>query len=263
MVDDLVEDIDLLRTDGERKEKQKDIVVKECSLTIVLNGEKLVTLLCTPRDLKPLAVGYLLAEGFLMDLDGIESLSLDEDKGMAEIEIKGGEMVARRASSLGTVTSGCGKGTTYQDVIETIRHWRIESQKKISKEAILNLVGQLQQHSALFKATGGVHSAALADEERILVFKEDIGRHNAIDKIFGECLLEGIATNDKVVLTSGRLSSEIVLKVAKRDVPILISRTAPTSLGVKLAREMGMTLVGFVRARRTNVYANGWRILGL
>lgn len=89
---------------------------------------------------------------------------------------------------------------------------------------------------------------------------EDIGRHNAIDKIFGECILRGIPTDDRIIITSGRISSEILLKVAKRDIPILISKSAPTNLGVRLANDLGVILVGFVRGERMNVYTNGWRV---
>jgi len=108
--------------------------------------------------------------------------------------------------------------------------------------------------------TGGVHSAALCDTESILVFSEDIGRHNAIDKIFGKCILKDMPTDGRIVITSGRISSEILLKVAKRNIPIIISKSAPTDLGVKLANDLGITLLGFARGKRTNAYANDWRI---
>jgi FdhD protein len=101
----------------------------------------------------------------------------------------------------------------------------------------------------------------LCDTENILVFSEDIGRHNAIDKIFGECVLKDIATDERLVITSGRISSEMLLKVARSNIPIIVSRSAPTDLGVKLANEMGVTLLGFVRRGRINAYANNWRIV--
>ena len=105
-----------------------------------------------------------------------------------------------------------------------------------------------------------MHSAALCDNRDILVFAEDIGRHNAIDKIFGECILRDIPTDDRIVITSGRIPSEILLKVARRKIPIIISISAPTDLGVRLATDLGMTLIGFVRGKRMNVYTNGWRV---
>jgi len=119
----------------------------------------------------------------------------------------------------------------------------------------------LQQQAVLFKATGGVHSAALADTEKILFFCEDIGRHNAIDKIIGEAIKAGTATDDKIIVSSGRLSSEILLKAAKLQIQMLVSRAAPTSLSIELAESLNITLVGFVRGKRINIYSHGWRIV--
>jgi FdhD protein len=98
------------------------------------------------------------------------------------------------------------------------------------------------------------------EDGNILIFSEDIGRHNAIDKIFGKCLLEGIQADDRMIITSGRVSSEILLKAAKREIPIIISRSAPTNLAVKLADKLGITLIGFARGRRINIYTNDWRV---
>ncbi|MCK5434113.1 MAG: formate dehydrogenase accessory sulfurtransferase FdhD, partial [Dehalococcoidales bacterium] len=107
----------------------------------------------------------------------------------------------------------------------------------------------------------GVHSAALCDTKNIILFSEDIGRHNAIDKIFGECMLTDLPTEDRLIITSGRISSEILFKVAKRNIPILISKSAPTNLGVKLAADFGITLIGFARGKRMNVYTDSWRVV--
>jgi FdhD protein len=119
---------------------------------------------------------------------------------------------------------------------------------------------RFQHSSEVFRTTGGAHSAALCREGEIVVFAEDIGRHNAVDKIFGRCLLDSIGTDGGVIVTSGRISSEILLKVGKRNIPILISKSAPTDLGVKLADDLGITLVGFVRGRRMNIYTHSWRV---
>jgi FdhD protein len=138
---------------------------------------------------------------------------------------------------------------------------KVESKTKISALEVFELVKEFQHRSQLFKATGGVHSAALCNAKSILIFSEDIGRHNAIDKIFGECILKDIPTGNRILVTSGRVSSEILLKAAKRDIPLLISKSAPTDLGVKLANDLGVTLIGFVRGKRMNVYANDWRVV--
>jgi FdhD protein len=132
---------------------------------------------------------------------------------------------------------------------------------EISVDEVFTLVNEFQHGSQVYLETGGVHSAALCDRKSILVFSEDIGRHNAIDKIFGKCLLEDIPTDNRVVITSGRVTSEILHKVAKRGVPIIISISAPTNLGVRIADNLGITLIAFVKGKRMNVYTNDWRIV--
>ena len=126
---------------------------------------------------------------------------------------------------------------------------------------IFNMVEKFISRSKIFKATGGIHGAALCDTKGIIVFSEDIGRHNAIDKVFGECMLRDFSTHDRIIVTSGRISSEIVLKVARTEIPLLISKSAPTDIGVKLADDLGITLVGFVRKRRMNVYTHAHRVV--
>jgi len=138
---------------------------------------------------------------------------------------------------------------------------RVESDIEISAHELFALIDEFVQRSKVFKATGGVHSAVLCDAKDILVFSEDIGRHNAIDKIFGECILKDIPTEGCLAITSGRVSSEILLKVTRRNIPLLISKSAPTNLGVRLADDLGITLIGFARGRRINIYTNEWRVI--
>ena len=133
---------------------------------------------------------------------------------------------------------------------------------KIPADAIFTLVNQFQHSSRLYLSTHGVHSAGLSDGESILVFNEDIGRHNAIDKIFGKCLLENIPTAHRAIITSGRITSEILHKVSKRGVPIIISISEPTNLGVKIAEILGITLVASAGARKMNIYTGAERITG-
>ena len=160
------------------------------------------------------------------------------------------------------ITSGCGKGITFYNVVDSISCRKVTSQAKISWQEVLSLMKNMQHQSQLFRVTGGVHSAGLCDNKDILVFSEDIGRHNAIDKIFGKCFLEGIKTDNRIIITSGRASSEILAKIAKRNIPIIISRSAPTNLAVKMANKLGITLIGFARGRRINIYTNDWRVNG-
>jgi FdhD protein len=208
-------------------------VARELPLTIFLNERKLTTIACSPSDLGHLAVGFLLSKGLLKDRRSIELITVDIPK--STVWIKAEEA---KPSPVKKVTSGI----------------------EISVAEITALLDEFGRRSELFQATGGVHSAALCDRESMLVFAEDISRHNAIDKVFGRCFMEGMDTAGQLLITSGRVSSEIVEKVARREVLWLVSGAAPTDLGVKLAKKLGLTLIGFAREGRMNVYSHEERL---
>lgn len=243
-------------------EELEDRITVEKPVTIYVNGSELVTLLCTPEKIDCLALGFLRSEGILASADQIESIRVKDEEGLVEVELKEKTGLAEKLYGKRTVTSGCGKGTIFFNVLDSMRSKPLLGKMEISADRIITLMEELQQKAQLFKETGGVHSAALADDKRILYFYEDIGRHNAIDKIVGECLLDGITTDDKIIITSGRLSSEILLKAAKLQIQLIISRAAPTSLCIELAESLNITLVGFVRGRRLNIYSHRWRVKG-
>jgi FdhD protein len=238
----------------------EDIVAKEFPLTIILNNQELATLLCSPANLRYLAVGFLFSEGLLKSKDEIKRIRVDDRRGVVRVETEGDEELARDALFKRFLTSGRGKGASFYSAAAAQGHGKVESQIEISAPEVLALANKFQRRCRVYRATGGVHSAALCDTRNIIVFSEDIGRHNALDKIFGECLLNDIATDDHIIITSGRVSSEILLKVARRNIPIIVSKSAPTNLGVRLAADLGVTLVGFVRGKRMNVYTHAGRI---
>lgn len=244
---------------GEREEKQ-DLITVEAPVTIYLNGRELVTLLCTPEKIDRLALGFLRSEGIITAIDDVASIRVRDEEGLVEIDLKCETDLIEKLYGKRTITSGCGKGTVFFNVLDSLRSSPLEGDLKISAGKIWFLMESLQERAELFKSTGCVHSAALADQEQILCFFEDIGRHNAIDKIIGECLLAGIPTDDKIIVSSGRLSSEILLKAVKLKIQLLVSRAAPTSLCIELAESLNVTLAGFVRGKRTNIYTHGWRI---
>ena len=221
----------------------------------------MVTLLCSPTDLKYLAIGFLFSEGLLKSKDEIKKIVVDDQRGVVRVATEEAGKLAQDVSFKEFITSGGGRGLQPYSAIAGTSPAKVKSQTKVSAPEVFALVNEFVQHSQLFKATGGVHSAAICDTKSILVFSEDIGRHNAIDKIFGECILRDIPTDDHMIITSGRVSSEILLKVAKGNIPILISKAAPTNLGVRLADELGITLIGFVRGKRMNIYTNRWRVV--
>ena len=248
-------------SDDGRKEVE-DPIVKEFPLTISLNNRELVTLLCSPTDLKYLAVGYLFSEGLLKGKEDIKKIVVDEQRGMVWVETKEDKEIALDVTFKRFITTGCGRGASFYSAADLQNQAKLQSQVQVAPSEILALANQFQHHSELYRTTHGVHSAALCDTKNILLFSEDVGRHNAIDKIFGQCILEDIPTDDRIMTISGRVSSEMLLKVMKKGVPVIVSIAVPTSLGVKLANDLDMTLVGLVRGRTMRVYSGSWRIKG-
>jgi len=253
----------ILHITEESKNEAEAVVTKESSLTIILNNQEVVTLLCTPTNLEYLAIGFLFSEGLLESKDEIKKIVVDDERGIAVVETKedkefSKELLFKKRS----IHSGGGtiRGASFSTADVKDRA-KVESQIVISSHEVFELVNKFQYHSQLFQITRGVHSAALCDTKNILVFSDDLGRHNAIDKIFGECLLKDIATDDRIVITTGRVPSEQLIKVAKRKIPIMISLTVPTDLGVRLAADFGITLIGSVRSEKMDIYTNDWRVV--
>ncbi len=260
MTDQRTSEVRIIRIENQRQVEQTDQVVIEAPVTIYLNGSELVTLLCTPEELDCLALGFLCSEGFIASNEDLLSIRIREE-GLVEVELKNLKTLEEKLHGKRTITSGCGKGTIFYNVLDSLRSNPLSGRMQVKADQVLALVGELQKKAILFKTTGGVHSAALTDSEKIICFFEDIGRHNAVDKIIGKCLLSGIPTEDKMLVSSGRLSSEILLKAAKLGIQVIISRAAPTSLCIELAEALNITLIGFARGRRMNLYSHPWRII--
>ena len=254
-----LEGLPVLQYVRENKSSVEKVVAREFSLTIVLNNQELVTLLCSPSDLEYLAVGFLLSEGLLNIKDEIRSIAVDDRRGVARVETREGKELTSERLSKRLIASSGGRGTSASSAAAQSLA-KVEYRSEITVPAIYTLVKEFQHHSRLYRATHGVHSAALCDAD-ILVFAEDIGRHNAIDKVFGKCLMEDILTDGRMVVTSGRVSSEILLKVARRRIPVIISIAAPTDVAVELAGSLGVTIVGSVGGSKMNVFSHDWRIL--
>jgi FdhD protein len=255
-----VETFPVLRLTREGENSTENVVARESPVTIILNGQELVTLLCSPADLKYLAAGFLYSEGLLESNDEIKRILVDDERGVVRVETTAEKELSKDILYKRIISTGCGRGASFYSAADATSQ-KVESRMEISADEIFTLVNEFQHGSELYLATHGVHSAALSDGKSILVFNEDIGRHNAIDKVFGKCLLEGIPTKDRVVITSGRISSEILHKVSKRGIPILISISAPTNLGVRIAESLGITLIASVRGQKMNVYTGDWRVV--
>ena len=227
-------------------------VPSEAEFTLYVNQQELVTILCTPSKLNYLVLGYLYGEGIIDRVGDVIMMRVCEDDSLADVRLSNDEF---KLPTLRTLTSGCGGGAVFKRYGE-----KVDSGLLVKPEEILSLMKQLQEKMELYRLSGGVHTSALADTRDLLVMAEDIGRHNTLDKIQGECLLRGLATKDKLLLSTGRVSSEMLLKAARMQVPVVVSRHSPTGRAVSLARELGITLVGHARGGRLMVYTHPERL---
>ncbi len=239
----------------------EDVVVGEHPLTIHVNGSELVTLLCTPEHLEDLAVGYLAGEGFIKDNNDVKELKVNPETGECMVLLKGSHSITERTHLKRYVTTGCGKGISFYQLADARLSKELPRDYRLKPAMVIDMMRALLGNSNLHRETGGVHTVALGQDGRLLIQRDDIGRHNAVDKVFGYCLRNNIKTEDKALVISGRVSSEIALKAVKMRIQILISKSAPTDMAVEFAEELGLTLIGFTRGNRFNIYSHPFRVV--
>ncbi len=251
---------EVLKINAERKEIIEETIADETFLTINLDEKELLTLSCTPEKLKELCAGFLYSAGLIHSLEDIETIDINTETMISDIELKGPDfnfdIVFKRV-----YTSGCGKGVLFPHVLDLAHRDIIKSNFTIPSETITRLMTTFERKSDTYRKTGGVHSAALSSGESILAFSEDIGRHNALDKVIGEALYNDLNMSELLVITSGRISSDVLYKVQKMRSPVIISRSAPTGLAIEIAENLNITLIGFARGRRMNVYTAKERVV--
>lgn len=251
----------VVRYNNGEKITDEEIIATEFPLTVYVNNEEFATLVCTPTDIKQLVIGFLASEGFIRTYDDIKSIQVDEDRGFAYVELNKKLEKDRHASSKRFIGSCCGKSRQFYFQSDVMTAKTVTSKMTIPAEKCLSLMEALQDKSGAFQKTGGVHNAALCTVDELLITKTDIGRHNALDKIYGHILENNIPLADKVIAFSGRISSEVLLKISKMGIAIIISKSAPTDLALKLAEDLGITAVGFARRNKMNVYTHHERIV--
>jgi FdhD protein len=244
-----------LKVKGDHVEEVAGDVVREQPLSVYVNGEKFLTLLCSPMMLEALVVGYLWMEKVIADLAEITDLQISAVDGRAEVTL--GHPVTLPTERI--LTSGCGGGITFR--IDHRLFPRLESSLRVRPGELGARMKDLFGAAVHYQRSRGIHGAALADRERLLLVAEDVGRHNAIDKIKGEALRRVMPTEDRVLLSTGRISSEMLLKAARMGVPIVASRTSPTEMAVALAEQLGITVCGYVRPDSLNLYAGDGLLL--
>ena len=233
----------------------RDAVVVERPVEIVLGGRVLVRVQCLPERLEDLAVGFLRTEGLIESAAAVAECRAAPDAGRVEVraDVDPDRLVLFRERV--AMSSGCGSGAS---AVATALP-RLASEARFDPEEVLARMKDLLQASALFRETGGVHAAALTDGRTLRAFAEDIGRHNAVDKAVGAAMREGLDLARLALLTTGRASADIVAKAVRAGLPAVVSRGAATSQAIALARSAGAAVAAFARAGRMNVYAAPWR----
>jgi FdhD protein len=230
-------------------------VIEEGFVSIFVNGEELATVMCSPREQDRFAIGFLANEGIIGSLAEVRAVHVCPSGACVDVWLTRSDFV--RPNRL-ILTSGCGGGVTFDDLTKAMEP--LGSAITIAPQKLAGLLIEMQQRATLYARSRGVHTAALSDGSDIIVLAEDVGRHNTIDKVRGACLIDKIDPRDKILLCTGRISSEMINKAARMGCPIVASRTSPTSLSVQLAREWNITLAGYVRRDHLKVYAHPERL---
>jgi FdhD protein len=225
-------------------------VIGESSVTLTVNGEVWLGLMCTPTDLEALAVGFIANEGLIHSRDEIVSVRVCPAGDNVDVWLNHTIERPQRWRR----TSGCSGGMSAASLQEPFAIRPLD--QPLAPQTLLNFMGMLYQSQALYRETGGVHTSAVCDGRAIVFQAEDVGRHNSLDKLAGRMLLEGIEVEPLILLTTGRISSEMLQKSARMGAVIVASRTSPTSLSVQLAEQWGITLVGYARRDQFTVYAH-------
>jgi len=228
----------------------------EEQVVLYVNGAALVGLLCTPTLLEELALGFLHNEGLIEGMADVADVRLCGSGRCVDVWLNRDI----EPPTLRTITSGCSRGTTFESLVEARRP--VAADLQVAPEQVAGLMRRLRSAARLYRQARGIHTSALAREDDLTCVAEDVGRHNTVDKLAGLCLRRGVAMRGSILLTSGRVSSEMLGKAARMEVPVVISRTSPTSLSVELARAWDITLIGYARGTDFRVYAGAHRVVG-
>jgi len=250
--------VEIVKVDVSAKKAQKmaDYVAEEKPLHIFLNKTHYATIFCSPSNLKELAVGHVLSEGIVKSIEEIEETSLKEEEGVCHVKMRRDVDLEKRLNLSKhfsrMILLACGSKAPYQ---YSERIPKVKSNLTVEAEVILNSVNRLNSIAETFRKTGGVHVAAIyRSDGNLVAFAEDVGRHNAVDKVIGVCALNKIDFNMCFLALSGRLTGDIVLKAAKVGLPVVASLAAAVDSGISIAKSADLTLVGFVRGKRMNIY---------
>lgn len=238
-------------------EKEVELILEQ-PLTIYLNDKEFITLLCYPEDVEELTVGFLKSEGIILEKKDIIKLNVSKDNLSVHVTAKVPKL-SEKLYEKRIVTTGCGKGSIFYFALDSLRSQVLEIKKKWHYRLILEKMHEVNRTKGS-KNLGGLHVCGLFNGEQFFI-REDVGRHNALDKIVGHCILHDIDYNDCIVFTTGRISSEILLKASKINAGVVVSRSTPTNLAYDIAEKLNITIIGYVRGGLMTIYTAKERIL--
>ncbi|MPW35564.1 formate dehydrogenase accessory sulfurtransferase FdhD [Vibrio sp. B1Z05] len=230
----------------------KDIAC-ECPLTVLLNWREIVTLMTLGSHPGQLVLGYLKNQSFLSDPTQLDSVLIDWETNSVAVVTKENTDFLEKALKKKTVTSGCGQGTMYGNVMKSLENYQVP-QTNIKQSGLYSTLMALTHYNDTYKKAGAVHGCAICKEGEVISFVEDVGRHNAVDTLAGEMWLNQESGHDKIFYTTGRLTSEMVIKVAQMGIPTLLSRSGVTQMGLELAERFGITIIARAKGLRFQVY---------
>jgi FdhD protein len=246
---------------NERGEQLATPIAGEHPLTIYVDKREIVTLMTLGQTPEALVIGYLRNQRLVKSIADIRSVQVDwETEACAVTTTAGIENLEARMSKR-TVTTGCGQGTVFGDLMDEIDEVRLPADVRLSETTYYRLMDNVRRYDTVYKAAGAVHGCALARNEEILMFVEDVGRHNAVDAIAGQMWLDAIDGADKIFYTTGRLTSEMVIKCAQMGIPFLVSRSGLTQMGHAIAQRVGITMIGRATGRHYLLFTGAQRFV--
>jgi FdhD protein len=236
-------------------------IAGEHPLTLYVDKKELVTLMTLGAAPEALAIGFLRNQRLVDSIEEIVAVQVDWDVNAVAVTTRSGLVDLEKKTEKRTATTGCGQGTVFGDLMADIDSVRLDDSMRFEEATLLSLLNVVRQHESIYKQAGAVHGCALARGDEILTFVEDVGRHNAVDAIAGWMWLEGVDGADKIFYTTGRLTSEMVIKAAQMRIPVLVSRSGLTKMGHEVATRVGLTMIGRAVGKHYLLFTGAQRLV--
>src|SRR5678816_2990534 len=246
---------------NERGENLPTPIAGEHPLTLYVDKREIVTLMTLGAAPEALAIGFLRNQRLVDSIEDLVAVNVDWEVNAVAVTTRSGLVDLDKKTEKRTATTGCGQGTVFGDLMADIENVRLDDRMRFDEQTLFDLLNAVRVHESIYKQAGAVHGCALAKGSRILTFVEDVGRHNAVDAIAGWMWLEGIDGDDKIFYTTGRLTSEMVIKAAQMQIPVLVSRSGLTKMGHEVASQVGITMIGRAVGKHYLLFTGAHRLV--